>query len=192
MRYSISQRTIFRFLSFILVLISCTSCGVIIDNIFYNDKLSKPVAVQVVRDTPYEASDPQFLPKIDTVMYNFFNSKNIRLGDAPSRYILHIQKVKYEIEKSEEEARDKNGIGTGQYGTRLEILLHFEGFIKDTLTQKEKKLIWHLEDIKPVTSDFLFDFFASDNEGSIPKHKPLQNCFIVMSNKSVKFIKKGR
>lgn len=183
---------LFRLFSIIFLLICFTSCSKIINTVFYNDKLSQPLAVQVVREAPYEANDPQFLPQIDTVMKSIFNSKNIRLGDAPSRYILHIQKVKYKIDKIDEEVIDRNGERTGQYGKRLEILLHFEGFIKDTLTQKEKKLIFHLEDIKPVVSDLFFDFFAVDSEGSIPNHKPLKNCFIGVSNRVVKFIQKEK
>ena len=183
-------RSIFRFLSFILVLISCTSCGSFGNSILYQRSLSKPTLVQLEKPAAYEVSDSLMLSEIDSVMQSVFYRKNIRLVTTKSRFVLHLEKVKYTIHEVEKQQFDRNGQGNG-YGMENEIYLNFQGYILDTLTKKTEKLPLETLDSKPQTTH-IFNGSAGLDTRRVSLREPLKANFLLFSHWVVRFIEKRK
>lgn len=176
----------------VFLLLLLTSCVSTINKSAFRKKLINRTEVQVVKSVHYNNNfiDDKMSINVDSIMKNVFQNKNIELVNSKSKYVLFIDKMNYEIVKESAEVQDSKGLGTRQYGTQLIIKLDFEAKIIDTLTKNEKKTKWNFSDIKPVHSDFLFDFFAVDSNDSFSPLTPLNNCFNAMSHKTVNFINK--
>ncbi len=178
----------------ILLLFLLTSCISTINKLTFRKKMLSRTEVQLVKGAQYNFNlyDSKININVDSIMKSTFHKKNIDLVNSNSKYVLVIDKMNYQIVKESAETQDSKGLGTGQYGTQLTIELDFEAKIINSLNNNEKRLKWNTSDIKPVHSDFIFDFFAVDSENTFSPAEPLNNCFNAMSHKVVNFINKQK
>lgn len=179
----------------LFLLITLSSCASIVNSIFFSAKSEKIVEVQLVKNIEYQINLEGYKisdETIDSLLIDIFKKKNIKIVTHKSRYKLEFFKFNYHIEKIKAEATDKTGMGTSQYGMQLNIQLEIESKISDTLTKKEKIIKPGHSEIKPVYSDFLFDFFAVDSEDSFNPGKPIKSSFNMLTHKAVKFVNKQK
>jgi len=177
---------------YIFLLLLLTSCVSTINKLAFNKKLKNKTEVQIIKNSDFkiDISEYKLGNEIDSLMNIIFQEKNIKLVNSKSKYVLVFNKLNYEVIKKRVEAKDNLGFSTGQYGNQLNINLNVNCKIVDTLTKREEKFIWNVGDVKIVSTDFIFDFFAVDSEDSFSPSIPLKNCFNAMSHKTVKFIER--
>lgn len=180
-----------KILNYLFILFFLSSCGNVDNKIFFRAKSKKIVDVQYVKEVDYVIDlEGYSLNKneIDSLIIDIFKKKNINLVENETRYKLEIYKFDYSVKKKRDEVMDNKGFGTGQYGIQLNIQFDVESRIIDTLAKKEKIIKSIHGDIKPVHSDFLFDFFAVDSEDNFKPIKPINSSFNMISHKVVKFL----
>jgi len=177
-------------ISLIFLLLFLTSCVSTINKFAFNKKLKGVTEIQIKKGSDFKINISEYKlgNEIDSLMNVIFRDKNLKLVNSKSKYVLVFNKFNYEVIKKRAEAKDNLGFSTGQYGNQLNINLIVNCKIVDTLTKREEKFTWKLGDVKTVSTDFMFDFFAVDSEDSFSPSIPLKNCFNAMSQKTVKFI----
>jgi hypothetical protein len=178
----------------IFLILFLTSCVSSINKLAFSKKLKNKTEVQLIKGSDFkiDISDYKLGHEIDSIMNIVFYNKNIKLINSKAKYVLFVDKLKYQVFKQRVEAKDTHSFNTGQFGNQLNISLQIESRIIDTLTGNSKSIIVGHEDIKIVSTDFIFDFFAVDSENTFSPAEPLNNCFNAMSHKAVNFINKQK
>lgn len=179
-RSTFEFKTLLRFVGVFLVVFLFTSCGSFGNSILFQRSLSKPTLVQLEKSAAYEVNDSLMLPEIDSVMQSVFYRKNIRLVTTKSRFILHLEKIKYTLHEFEKQQYDRNGQSNG-FGMENEIYLNFQGYILDTLTKKSKKLPLETLDSKPQRS-YIFNGSVSLDSSRVNLREPLKTNFLLFSH----------
>ena len=183
----------FLLILFVAINISCVNYN---NQIFFKKKTPSYTEVQLINESEYKIEIEGFKisnQEIDTIILNNFKKKNIILTDNNNaKYKLSLKKLSFSIKKTRSAATYLKGNQTGNYGNEIKINIDIESLIVNNENQKEKKIMWNLSDIKPVSTDILFDFFANDNEDKIKPKIMLENSVNGISHKVVKFILKQK
>ncbi|PDS21789.1 MULTISPECIES: hypothetical protein [Flavobacterium] len=183
----------FLLILFVAINISCVNYN---NQLFFKKKTPSYTEVQLIKQCEYKIDIEGFKisnQEIDSIILNNFKKKNIILTDNNNnKHKLYLNKLSFSIKKTRSEATDLKGNHTGNYGNEITVNIDIESLIMNNENKKEKKIISGISDIKPVSTDILFDFFAVDSENKIKPKVMLENSINATSHKVVKFILKQK
>ena len=182
---------VFILLIFLNLNVSCVNYN---NEIFFKKKVPNYTEVQLVKECEYKIDLEGYRitnQEIDSIIINNFKKKNIIITEnKESKYKLFLKNLSFNISKERSGAMDTKGSYTGNFGNKIKVNIDIETLIINSENKKEKKISWNLSDIKPVHTDMLLDFFATDSEDKIKTKIMFESSVNGISHKVVKFILK--